>query len=106
MKNDGVYRVEMEYGCPASDTGSSMLFFTRSESMPFTVETPFESLILPDRDYVRRGESVERTWTWMTIGNVALESGSETVGIKLIKKMKDEAGLIKAIRLVRLSDPE
>ena len=102
MKNAGAYRVDLQYGCSAGETGSRMLFFTRSESMPFTIETPFESLILPDRDYVRRGESVERTWTWMTIGTVTLNSGPETLGIKLLKKVKDEAGLIKAIRLVRL----
>ena len=102
MINAGTYRVELEYGCPSGETGSKMLFFSHSGSLPFTIDTPFESIVLPDRDYVKRGESVERTWTWMTIGTIGIKAGSENLGIKLERKMKDEAGLIKAIRLVKL----
>lgn len=102
LKNSGAYRVELEYGCPPGETGSKMIFYSRSGSIPFTIEEPFESMVLPERDYVKRGESSERTWTWMTIGNVTLQSGSENLGIKLIKKMKDQAGIIKAIRFIKL----
>ncbi len=102
LKYSGTYRVELEYGCPPGETGSKMIFYSRSGSIPFTIEEPFESMVLPERDYVKRGESSERTWTWMTIGNVTLQSGSENLGIKLIKKMKDQAGIIKAIRFVKL----
>ena len=89
-------------GVPPGETGSKMIFYSRSGSIPFTIEEPFESMVLPERDYVKRGESSERTWTWMTIGNVTLQSGSENLGIKLIKKMKDQAGIIKAIRFIKL----
>jgi hypothetical protein len=80
-----------------------MIFYSRSGSIPFTIEKAFESIVLPERDYVKRSESSARTWTWMTIGNVTLQSGTEQLGIKLIKKMKEQAGIIKAIRLVKLS---
>ena len=102
IHNPGTYHVELKYGCKAGETGSKMLFSTVSESVPFTIDNPFESLVLPNRDYVVRSESVERTWTWMDVGVVTLKPGPEKIVIKLIEKKKDEAGLIKAIRLTRL----
>ena len=104
MENPGTYRVELEYGCPADETGSEMVFYSRSGSIPFAIDKSFESVVLPERDYVIRGESYERTWAWMTIGNTALKSGPEIIGIKLIKTRKDKAGLIKAIRLIKLDN--
>jgi hypothetical protein len=102
FKNPGTYRVELEYGCPAGETGSWMVFHSGSESISFTIDKPFESVILPDLDHVKRSESLERTWKWMTIGKIRFESGPENLVLKLIKKEKDEAGLIKAIRLIKL----
>jgi arylsulfatase A-like enzyme len=102
INNAGTYMVELEYGCPASETGSKMVFKSRSQLIPFTIDKPFESIVLPDRDYVKRSESHERTWIWMTIGNVDINPGSELLVLKLLEKKKEQAGLIKAIRLVKL----
>lgn len=102
INSSGTYRVEMQYGCTAPEKGSRMLFRSGSGPVYFLIEEPFESEILPDRDYVKRSESVERTWDWMEIGTVKLESGPERLVIKLVEKKKDEAGLIKAIRLVKI----
>ena len=103
IHNGGTYQVEMQYGCPASLTGSRMSFYSESESksLIFTIDKAFESEILPDRDYVKRSESVERTWTWMDIGVVNLKPGPEKMTIKLIEKNKNEAALLKAIRLTK-----
>jgi arylsulfatase A len=101
MNNGGLYRVEMQYGCVASSTGSRMLFHSGSGSFSFTIDRPFESEILPDRDYVKRSESVERTWQWMDVGVVNLRQGPEKFTVKLIEKKNTEAGIIKAIRLTR-----
>lgn len=101
INNEGAYSVELQYGCMASMTGSSMLFHSESESVSFIIDRAFESLILPDRDYVKRSESVERTWQWMDIGVVNLKQGPEKLTVKLIEKNKSEAGLIKAVRLTK-----
>jgi arylsulfatase A-like enzyme len=102
INNSGTYRVEMQYGCTSSETGSRMLFRSGTGPVYFFIDKPFESEILPDRDYVKRSESVERTWGWMEIGTVSLEPGPEKLVLKLIEKRKGEAGLIKAIRLVKI----
>ena len=102
INNEGAYNVEMQYGCMASMTGSRMLFHSGSESVNFIIDWAFESVILPDRDYVKRSESVERTWQWMDIGVVNLRPGPESLTVKLIEKNKFEAGLIKALRLKKL----
>ncbi|HUX96977.1 MAG TPA: arylsulfatase [Bacteroidales bacterium] len=97
----GTYKVELRYGCSATDIGSDFAIKSDKSICLFRIEDPFESLILPDRDYVKRSESVERTWTWMTIGNIELYSGNEQLVLKLLMPANSEAGLIKAIRLTR-----
>lgn len=92
------YKVEIQYGCPEGETGSSFLLNTKSGTLDFSIESPFNSVILPERDYVKRTESVERTWGWMTAGEIFLTEGSEFITLKLVNKKKNEAGLIKAIR--------
>ncbi|NJO68701.1 MAG: hypothetical protein HC830_04955, partial [Bacteroidetes bacterium] len=62
----------------------------------------FESVILPNRDYVERSESVERTWNWMDAGNVSIGKGAETLVLKLVERKSGDAGLIKAIRLTKI----
>jgi arylsulfatase A len=101
IKSAGTYRVEMQYGCSAGETGSSMVLSSTSGQVYFTIDQAFESEILPERDFVKRTESVERTWSWMTIGTISLEPGPEQLVIKLLEKKNNEAGLIKAIRLVK-----
>jgi hypothetical protein len=78
-----------------------MKFCSESGSVFFTVDQPFESEVLPQRDFVKRSESVERTWAWMGIGTIDLEPGPEKLVIKLIEKKNNEAALIKAIRLIK-----
>lgn len=98
----GTYQVELQYGCSEGETGSKMLFRTLSSSIPFTLDVPFESLVLPERDYVKRSESVERTWSWMKVGTVTLNPGQEQFILKLQQKKNNEAGIIKAIRLSKI----
>ena len=102
MQKPGKYRVKLQYGCPDKDTGSQFLFHSRSGSFPFFIDQPFNSEILPDRDYVPRSESVERTWNGNQVGIISLKTGEEKLVLKLIKKKGTEAGLIKAIRLIKL----
>jgi arylsulfatase A len=98
INNKGTYRVEMQYGCTAGETGSQMALITSSGSVPFRMSEPFESTVLPDKDYVKRSESVERTWSWMDVGTVTLNEGKEEISLKLIKKSHEEAGLIKSLK--------
>lgn len=63
------------------------------------INDPFESVILPESDYVMRNESVERTWNFINSGSIELGTGTEQIVLKLIKPSSDDAGLIKAIRL-------
>ena len=104
MQNAGKYRVELQYGCPETDTGSKFLFHSNSDSFAFNIDKPFQSEILPNRDYVPRTESVERTWDWMTIGNISLKQGEEQLILKLQNKKHTEAALIKAIRLIKINN--
>lgn len=97
----GIYKAELQYGCPAADAGSRFILKSGSGVCPFVIASPFESVILPDRDYVKRGESVERTWSWMTIGNIKLAAGPEQITLELIKPASGDAALIKSVRLTR-----
>jgi hypothetical protein len=101
INTGSTYKIELQYGCPAGEIGSRMAFNSKSGSLSFTIDQPFYSEILPERDYVKRSESVERTWSWMDIGTVTLEPGPEKLVIKLLEKSGNEAGLIKAIRLIK-----
>ncbi len=102
INKGGKYRVELQYGCPLEDIGSKMLFRTYSSTIPFIIDRPFESVILPERDYVKRSESFERTWSWMNVGTVLLNSGPERFVVKLKEKKNSEACIIKAIRLIKI----
>jgi arylsulfatase A-like enzyme len=102
INTPGIYKVEMQYGCPAGETGSSFLLNTNSGTLDFSIEQPFNSMILPEMDYVKRTESVERTWGWMNAGNISLTEGTELITLKLVKKNKNEAGLIKALRFSKI----
>jgi len=99
----GTYKVALQYGCTAENTGSQMELVTGSGTLSFMISEPFESEILPERDYVKRSESVERTWSWMDIGNVELDQGREEITIKLVSRSREEAGLIKALKFTRLN---
>lgn len=101
MKNAGSYRIEIQFGCPVSEVGSEFQVRMNSITLPFTMSQPFESEILPDRDYVPRAESVERTWSWMSVATGRVDSGELMLGIKLLEKQNQNAGMIKAIRLIK-----
>lgn len=101
IQQTGKYKVELRYGCPADKTGSKFKLSSNTDSFDFSVDKAFNSEILPDRDYVPRTESVERTWAWIPIGTISVQKGEEKLSLKLIEKKGSEAGLIKAIRLVK-----
>ena len=103
INNKGTYKVEMQYGCPEGESGSRLALNTGSGQVFFRISEPFESEILPDRDYVKRSESVERTWSWMDIGTVTLNEGKEYISLKLINKSQEEAGLIKSLKFTRVT---
>jgi hypothetical protein len=102
INSGGTYRVELQYGCREAETGSRFIFRTGGGSVKFTIDKPFDSEILPDRDYVKRSESVERTWAWMTLGNIKLGKGQEVISLKILDIKKGTAGLIKSVRLSRV----
>jgi arylsulfatase A len=101
IQQTGKYKVELRYGCPADKIGSQFKLSSNSDSFDFAIDKAFNSEILPNRDYVKRSESVERTWDWMPIGTISVKRGEENLSLKLIDKKASEAGLIKAIRLVK-----
>jgi len=102
INTTGTYKAELQYSCSSSETGSRFRLTSVSGSVLFNIEMPFESEILADRDYVKRSESVERTWSWMDMGTLELSSGPEIIILKLLDLKNLDAGLIKAIRLTRL----
>jgi arylsulfatase A-like enzyme len=102
INTNGRYLVDLQYGCPEENAGSEFILKSNSGYSSFVISNPFESVILPERDYVKRSESVERTWTWINIGSTELGKGSEQIILKLIKPASNDAGLIKAIRLTRI----
>jgi hypothetical protein len=101
IESPGTFKAELKYGCPASETGSIFELSTNSGTYTFTIDWPFDSEKLPERDMVKRTESEERTWSWMTIGNLHLQKGSETVVLQLKDLANRDAGIIKAIRFTR-----
>ncbi len=101
IQQTGKYKVELRYGCPADIIGSQFKLSSNADSFDFAIDKAFNSEILPNRDYVPRSESVERTWDWMPIGTISVQQGNEKLTLKLIEKKGFEAGLIKAIRLIK-----
>jgi arylsulfatase A-like enzyme len=97
----GRYSVDLKYGCPEGHTGSEFLIRSGAGSFSFIIKTPFNSAVLPDRDYVKRGESVERTWKWMSIGELQLNPGDEKIVLKLVKPSANDELMVRAIRLTR-----
>lgn len=102
MLKSGNYKLQVQFGCAASDTGSMFVFRSSLTSLQFKMGKVFDSVVLPNRDYVERSESVERTWSWMDAGYISLGKGNETLILKLLEKRSGEAGLIKAIRLTKI----
>ena len=101
INTTGTYKAELQYGCSSGETGSRFLLMSKAGSVLFNIEKPFESEILPEMDYVKRSESVERTWSWMNMGTIELSSGPEIINLKLLDLQNKDAGLVKAIRLTR-----
>ena len=99
----GVYKAEIQYGCHEDETGSEFILRSGSSEMSFIIDKPFDSQVLPERDYVKRSESVERTWTWTTAGNLKLAHGNERISLILKDLKKSDAGLIKSVRLEKIN---
>ena len=103
ITSEGTYKVEMQYGCTGGETGSRMVLNTGSGQVFFSINEPFESAVLPERDYVKRSESVERTWSWMDVGTIKLNEGNEYISVKLVNKSHEEAGLIKSLKFTAIN---
>jgi arylsulfatase A-like enzyme len=101
VSRGGNYIAMIRYGCPASETGSEMVMYAGDNILPFRFDQQFESVVLPDRDYVKRGEALERTWGWMNLGDIHLSPGKVSLVIRLVRKSADEAGLIRSVKFVR-----
>lgn len=101
IRNGGLFKAEIEYGCLPGQLGSIFTLGSEAGVYTFSIDWPFESVVLPERDYVRRSESVERTWKWMMIGRIHLKEGSERVVLKLTKLAADSAAIIKAVKFSR-----
>jgi len=95
----GSYKAEIQYGCSEDQTGSCFILRAGTSETNFSITEPFDSQILPERDYVKRSESVERTWAWMEAGYIDLREGDQRISIILKEIKNKEAGLIKAIKL-------
>jgi arylsulfatase A len=102
VKDAGRFRIEMQYGCSEEEIGSRFTLISSDARSEFTIDRPFNSEILPDRDYVKRSESVERTWGWMETGELNLKEGPQTIILKLLKISGTDAGIIKALKFTRL----
>ena len=103
INKKGTYNVKLQYGCTSGETGSILSLITGAGQVLFEISEPFESAVLPDRDYVKRSESVERTWSWMDVGTVTLNEGKEEISLKLVKKSQREAGLIKSLKFTSIN---
>ena len=102
VETPGIFNAELQYGCPPGSPGSEFEISSASGRITFNITNPFKSVLLPERDYVKRSESVERTWAWMTAGELELKTGKEQIVLKLCRPSSDEAGIIKALRLTRI----
>ena len=102
----GTYKTELQYGCPEDETGSIFSLSSGPAAIRFVIDKPFDSQVLPERDYVKRSESVERTWSWMDMGEISLNSGPQRITVKLLAKKNSNAGLIKAIKLTFVGSPK
>jgi len=102
IENAGLYNVELQYGCQPGKQGSEFILSSVTDSLIFRIDVPFESVILPERDYVKRSESVERTWTWMKTGNLEITPGKAQIMLKLLGPSSGEAGIIKALKMTRI----
>ena len=98
----GIYKTELQYGCPEDETGGEFILRSGTSEVSFIINKPFDSQVLHERDYVKRSESVERTWSWMEMGEISLNSGPEMITLKLLAKKNRDAGLIKAIKFTSL----
>ena len=99
----GCYKAEIQYGCPEDQAGSLFRLRSVTSEVDFIIDEPFDSQILPDRDYVKRSESVERTWSWMDAGTLDLNAGNERITLVLEGLKKSNAGLIKSVRLTAVN---
>lgn len=99
----GTYKAELQYGCPEDQTGSSFILRSGAYETNFTISEAFDSQVLPERDYVKRSESVERTWAWMEAGDLFLSEGDQRISLILKEIQNKEAGLIKAIKLTQVN---
>lgn len=103
IQEGGTYKAEIQYGCPEDETGSEFILRSASSEVSFIIDKPFDSTILPERDYVKRSESVERTWAWLNAGSLELGAGKERITLLLQDLKKKDAGLIKSVRLTAVS---
>ncbi|MCO8123177.1 arylsulfatase [Stieleria sp. TO1_6] len=81
--DSGRFEVQLYYGCPQADVGSTIELSLGDQRIEATIQTPVESpLVGAAEDRVPRQEGYVRWWQPMTLGVMQLAPGRQTLRLR------------------------
>ena len=99
----GTYEVELYYGCPKKDVGSTIELSLGNETLTATIENAVESpLVGAEEDRVQRQEGYVRWWKPMTLGQIKLSPGRQTLTLKATEIPGSQVAEMRLLMLRKL----
>lgn len=101
----GTYEVQMYYGCPASQLGSTIRLTLGESSVTATIDEAVEGpFVGSPNDRLPRMEGDVRYWAPMTIGKLEISPGRQTLTLSADVIAKDEVGEMRLLMLRRVEE--
>lgn len=101
----GRYEVQLYYTCPQQDVGSTIELSIGDQLVTATIDQAAESpLIGAKEDRVPRMEGYVRWWKPMTLGNLQIKPGRQTLVLKAQKVAGSQVAEMRLLMLRRMDD--
>ncbi|MFK7926197.1 MAG: arylsulfatase [Bacteroidia bacterium] len=100
----GTYAFSVLYTCPAERLGSDLQLTVGNQSLDASIAETFIPTILPNYDRVAgvRAEALEQSWAELSMGNLELQAGKQSVRLQALSIGTDEIGEIKGVIVRKL----
>ncbi len=100
IARSGRYRVGVAYACPEPNADAGLRVRIGAAGVEKKVP-PFRARRIPSPDRVPRKEAYEQTWSWLPLGTLTLEAGTQRVVLEPVNS--PEKLEIKAVRFERIN---
>ncbi|MEM8970321.1 MAG: arylsulfatase [Bacteroidota bacterium] len=97
------YQVYLSYTVPESDVGAIIQLEAGDNSLVDTLSTAFDPAYIPSPDRIQRIEVYEKEWAKTYLGDISLQSGSQTLSLSAQQISGNQVAEVKGLILEKVN---